>query len=318
MFAGSSIDTQAASTTAAVEVWTPTGGDRITCTAGVYGGPGAEALRLASEGMTFSGGEGLPGAVLARGVPVLLDELDDESFPRRSVAGEAGVVAALGVPIFDEDQLVSVVLFLFRGGPERVGAVELWAGQRGRMELGLSKAFYGGLGRFARLSRHVNFPMGAGLPGFVWENKCPKAVNNLAGSAGFLRSSGAETAGLAAGFGFPVCFQNELRAVMLWLSTAATPLARLHEVWLSEDGGGLRFGGGAALGRPGLLDPETAADAVPAVAEVMSTKRPVLIADPAALGAHREEAARAAGIASGVAMPVLVLGRLRAVAVLAW
>ena len=304
--------------TAAVEIWTPTSDERITCTAGVYGGPGAETLRLASEAMSFSGGEGLPGAVMARGVPVLLGELDDESFPRADTAGEAGVVAALGLPVFDEDELVSVVLFLFRGGPGHTGAVELWAGQRGRFELGLSRAHYSGLERFARLSRHVNFPMGAGLPGFVWENKCPKAVNDLSGSAGFLRSSGAETAGLAAGFGFPVCFQNELRAVMLWLSSSATPLARFHEVWISEDGGPLRFGGGAALGRPGLLDPDTAADGIPAVAEAAATKRPVLIADPDALGAHRSEAARAAGITAGIALPVLVLGRLRAVAVLAW
>ncbi len=235
--------------------------------------------------MSFSGGEGLPGAVMARGVPVLLDELDDESFPRAETAGEAGVVAALGLPVFDEDRLVSVVLFLFRGGPEHTGAVELWAGQRGRFELGLSR---GALQR-ARPLRPAEpareLPDGGrACPGFVWENKCPKAVNNLSGSAGFLRSSGAETAGLAAGFGFPVCFQNELRAVMLWLSSSATPLARFHEVWISEDGGPLRFGGGAALGRPGLLDPDTAADGIPAVAEAAATKRPVLIADPDALG----------------------------------
>ena len=311
--------TRTDSMTAGVEIWTPDeAAGRIRHAAGVYGGAGAEGLRLASADRAFSSGEGLPGAVMARGVPVLLDELDEEAFPRAQEAAEAGVVAALGLPVFDEDKLVSVVTFLFRGGPGFVGGVELWAGQRGRFELGLSNAHHSGLERFARLSRFVNFPMGSGLPGFVWENKCPKVVNQLSGSTGFLRSSGAETAGLAAAVGVPVCFQNELRAVMLWLSTRQTPLARLQEAWISGDGGGLAFGGGGALGVPGMVDPEAEASAVPAVAEAAASRRPVLVDDPARLGAFRAEAARAQGVTAGVALPVLVLGKLRAVCLLAW
>ena len=313
--------TQTNNMTAGVETWAPDeAAGRIRRTGGVYGGSGAEGLRLASAELSFSNGEGLPGSVMARGVPVLLDGLDEEAFPRAAEAAEAGVVAALGLPVFDEDRLVSVVTFLFRGGPGFVGGVELWAGQRGRFELGLSNAYHSGLDRFARLSKHVNFPMGSGLPGFVWENKCPKVVNNLAGSAGFLRSSGAETAGLAAAVGFPVCFQNELRAVMLWLSAAATPLARLQEAWISGDGDGdgLAFGGGGALGVPGMIDPEARASSIPAVAAAASSRRPVLVDDPAQLGAFRAEAARAQGVTAGVALPVLVLGKLRAVCLLAW
>ncbi|BAM04195.1 GAF domain-containing protein [Phycisphaera mikurensis] len=313
------IATQTNPMTAGVETWAPDeAAGRIRRTAGLYQGDGSEGLRLASAELSFSSGEGLPGAVMARGVPVLLDGLDEEAFPRAAEAREAGVTAALGLPVFDEDQLVSVVTFLFRGGPGFTGAVELWAGQKARFELGLAKAHYSGLERFGRLSKHVNFPMGAGLPGFVWENKCPKVVNNLQGSAGFLRSSGAETSGLAAAVGFPICFQNELRAVMLWLSTKESPLARLQEAWISGDGGALEFAGGSGLGREGLIDPNASAASVPAVATATATRRPVLFDDLASLGGHRAAAAAEAGLTMGVALPVLVLGKLRAVCLLAW
>lgn len=311
--------TQTQNMTAGVEIWTPQEeSGQISRTSGVYNGQGSEAMRAASVDRSFHSGEGLPGAVMSRGVPVLLRDLDPDSFPRFAEAQQAGVVAALGLPIFDEDRLVSVVTFLFRGGEDHMGAVELWAGQRARFELGLSEGHYCGLDRFARLSAHVNFPMGAGLPGFVWENKCPKVVNDLQTSPGFLRSSGAETSKLAVAVGFPICFQNELRAVMLWLSTKQSPLARLQEVWASGDGGELRFFSGGALDVDGLVDPAVTASSVPAVAMATATRRPVLMDDLSLLGEHRAARAAEAGISQGIALPVLVLGKLRAVCVLAW
>ncbi len=221
--------------TAAAEVWHVDADEtQAMLIDGVYGA--AEALGFSRDGLVLHAGQGLAGAVLARRVPVLLRELDREAFEGSEAAAASGVVAAIGIPVFDEEKLTAVLVVMFRGNPGMVGGVELWVGRRGRVELGLTEAYYAGLERFGKISKYVNFPIGSGLPGMAWAIGAPRLITGLGKSQAFLRSSGAESAGLVTGFGVPIVHRNELLAVMLWLSSRATPLARWHQVWESSDG----------------------------------------------------------------------------------
>ncbi|MEM7576304.1 MAG: hypothetical protein AAF328_02415 [Planctomycetota bacterium] len=292
--------TQTHGMTAAAEVWRVNDDEsQATLFEGVYGD--CEALRLGASGRTLSSGEGLVGAALARKVPVLLDRLDGESFERCDEAAAGAVVAAVALPVFNEAKLTSVAVVMFRGSPEMVGAVELWAGRRGRFELGLTEAHYAGLERFGKVSRHVNFPMGSGLPGSVWQTAMPRVMSGLGQSREFLRSSGAETSGLTDGFGYPVIYRNELKAVMLWLSSGRSPLARLHEVWRAGESGVLRV---SSVFAPGT----EAWDANEVVARSARERRPVVFDDATSGG----------GWSGGIALPVLVHDRVSTVGVLAW
>lgn len=288
--------TQTHGMTAAAEVWAVSDDEAsLSWREGVYGD--CEALRLASRDAQLASGEGLAGAALARRVPILLERLDDDCFDRTEAAASGGVVSAIGLPVFDEAKLTSVAVVMFRGQPEMVGAVELWAGRRGRFELGLTEAYYAGLERFGKVSRHVNFPMGSGLPGMVWQTAMPRVMSGLGSSREFLRSSGAETAGLTDGFGYPIVCRNELKAVMLWLSSGASPLARLHEVWQMGAAGLQRT---ASIFAPGT----EAWDASAVVEQASGERRPVVFEGD--------------GWSGGIALPVLVHDRVAGVGVLAW
>ncbi|MEO0588835.1 MAG: hypothetical protein AAF078_14500, partial [Planctomycetota bacterium] len=243
-------------------------------------------------------------------VPVLLTELDEESFERCDAAKASGIGGAVAVPVFDESRLTSVALLMLRASG-MTGAIELWAGRRGRFELGLAETFAPGLERFAKLSRYVGFPKGSGLPGLVWETSRPRLLRGIGTSNQFLRSSGAETSGLTTGFGYPVRRGNELLAVVLWLSSSVSPLARRHELWETPDGSsaGLKLtdvaDANADEHRHGALEPF--------VREAGETRRPVVF-DAAGLSVADGDNA----VSAGIALPVLVHDRLGAVGVLAW
>ncbi len=290
--------TQTHGMTAAAEVWRVNDDESVaTLLEGAYGD--CEALRLESTGTELPAGEGMAGAVLARRVPVLLEQIDGEVFERVEAARSAGVVAALGMPVFDESRLSHVVVVMFRGEPGMVGAVELWAGRRGRFELGLTEAYHAGLERFGKVSRHVNFPMGSGLPGLVWQTALPRMMTGLGQSREFLRSSGAESAGLTTGFGYPVIHRNELKAVMLWLSSEQTPLAKRHEVWRCEGRTCRRVTTEAIAD-----DASDLVDTQPFVELTVRERRPVVFETD--------------GNEDGVVLPVLVHDEVRGVGVLVW
>jgi hypothetical protein len=305
--------TQTHGMTAAAEVWrVAQDGGSLSLSQGVYGS--AEAMRIASDGLTLASGQGLAGAVLARRVPILLHELDAESFERCEAARDSGIASAVSLPVFDEAKLTYVVSFMFRGGEPRVGGVELWTGRRGRFELGMTAAFYSGLERFGAISKHVNFPRGSGLPGLVWESACPKIMTGLGSSRAFLRSSGAESAGLRTGMGLPVIHRNELQAVMLWLSSHNSPLAVAHEVWESADGRPESLACSYATRGDNAMPTSDNTQMPVLILESAQQRRPILFEDGSMLGTRWNNVS----MEGGVALPVLVHDRVRAVLMMAW
>lgn len=309
--------TQTHGITAAAEVWRIDAQESsATLENGVYGS--LEALRLASAGMALRAGEGFVGSVLARRVPVMLNELDGEVFERCEVARDGNICSILGVPLFDENKLAAVSVFMFRGDPGMVGAVELWAGRRGRLELCLTQAHYTGLDRFAAVSRYVNFPIGSGLPGLVWRDASPHLRTGLGKSPDFLRSTGAESAGLVTGLGFPIICGHQLQAVMLWLSSSGAPLARLHEVWTQAEAGGktlMRMQAHYRNANGQVLDPPVEDGTVPPLVQrCINTRRPVVFEHVSEMGLPEHYGL----LSGGIAMPVLGNGSIRAVGVFAW
>lgn len=74
--------------------------------------PGAGEFRKASEGLQFSGGEGLPGRVLSSGRAVwVADVTDDPTFTRTQLAKEAALKAAMCFPVLAGKDAVAALEF---------------------------------------------------------------------------------------------------------------------------------------------------------------------------------------------------------------
>ncbi|MEM6458202.1 MAG: GAF domain-containing protein [Planctomycetota bacterium] len=310
---------------AAAELWCPTtDGGPFALDQGVYGG--CEALRTLAERPTSEPDVTLVAEVFDQGRPRVVTDLNDLGFMVAEAAASDGVTAALLLPSFVQGEVDSVLVFYFRGGNGFRGAVELWAGTKGRFELSLDQSYYAGLDRFARISRYVNFPKGSGLPGQCWDLGMPRIVPDVKSAKGFLRSSGAESDGLSVGLGVPVMCRTELRSVLLLLSSSATPVARVHEVWIDnpapEGPGKLTrsqgvYGGLDALAAAsGNQTFSTSGEGL--VERAWSSARPVMAEGEAlaAAGAERLAAIREAQLGWAVACPVVVVDQVRAVVLL--
>ncbi len=75
---------------------------------------------------------------------------------------------------------------------------------------------------FIQVTRQTQFPIGASLPGKVFESGKPVWVEDIS-VKGFLRAAEAKAAGLKAAFAFPVQIQHEVVAVMEFFTDRAMP-----------------------------------------------------------------------------------------------
>lgn len=232
-------------------------------------------------------------------------------------------VTAWAWPVIDRDQVTSVVVMYCSTAGEVRAAIELWTGRAGRSELCLASANYTGLDRFAKLSPHISFPKGSGLPGLTWETNIPQVLEGLGTSPRFMRASGAEAEGLGIGFALPCISGSSLQAVALLLSGKARPIARVYETWLPRQrAGSLRLArtDGAYVSAPALKKASRQLD-VPAgdtwIGRAWATRKPEVVCDSTGTSLKRAGAAED-GITSGIAIPIIVLDDVSAVAVLMW
>lgn len=226
-------------------------------------------------------------------------------------------VILLGIPQFLNKDLAYISLFYFASDSSKTGAVELWQGTSGRFELGVTQGFYSNLNRFAMLSQYVNFPIGSGLPGMVWQTAHPRLIVDLANSVQFMRSTGAESAGLSKGFGYPVIEGSRLKSVILMLSSNDSPLMTYHSVW-SKQIDQMSHSEDTDYQNWNLIEWDSdeilSSKQLPKIGQIaVKEKRPVLSQHPQQVGLPASGNFNAA-----IALPVLEHDVVRAIGVLAW
>lgn len=215
----------------ATEVWTPDEtGERLVLSSGIYGA--LDDFARISAGHGFARGEGLPGKAWAEARPVVLKGFEGSFFQRADAAREAGLTAAVAIPVFDGETLKAVLVFLCGDDDERIGAIEIWeAESKDAGELKLHDGYYGAARHFEWVSQHTHFPRGSGLPGSVWAARTPILMRDLGAGYAFVRAESAGKAGLTTGLGLPVPTPGEAERVLTLLSARGAPIARRFEIW---------------------------------------------------------------------------------------
>ena len=208
------------------EVWVPQG-DRLVLSQATYGD--LAEFASVSERESFARGEGLPGKAWADRKPVVLKQFDGSYFKRAEAAKAAGLTAAVAIPIFAGKVLKAVVVTLCSDQGGRVGAIELWAAQGGRLTL--DAGYYGAAAEFESVSKTVEFARGVGLPGGAWAANTPILMRDLGSSHGFVRSKSAGQAGLTNGLGLPIPSPSGIAMVLALLTAKGTPIAHRFEIW---------------------------------------------------------------------------------------
>ncbi len=114
------------------QAWLPRAdGVAIECSPAWYSrGGNRVGFRTASLGFAFAPGEGLPGRVWATRQPAWVSDVtQDDNFPRAPFAREAGLKAALGVPVTAGEEVLAVLeFFLDKPRPQDAQTVDLVAG----------------------------------------------------------------------------------------------------------------------------------------------------------------------------------------------
>lgn len=208
------------------EVWVPRG-DRLVHAGGDYGD--LTGFEAASRRESFAHGEGLPGRAWTEARPLVLKGFDGSYLKRVEAAREAGLSAAVAIPVFAADVLKAVLVVLCAGDAEHVGALEVWAETNGK--LSLEDGFYGAAEHFEWVSRRTTFPRGQGLPGAVLAGNAPILMRDLGSAYRFVRAEAAGKAGLTTGLGLPVASPSGPARVVTLLSARGTPIARRFEIW---------------------------------------------------------------------------------------
>ena len=208
------------------EVWVPEG-DRLVHAGGDYGD--LAGFEAASRQASFARGEGLPGAAWAVARPVVLKGFDGSYFKRTEAAREAGLSAAVAIPVFAGAALRAVLVVLCAGDQDHIGAIEVWAEKDGMSSL--EDGYYGAAEHFEWVSKRTTFPRGQGLPGGVLASASPILMRDLGSGYRFVRAEAAGKAGLTTGLGLPVAAPNGPARVVTLLSARGTPIARRFEIW---------------------------------------------------------------------------------------
>lgn len=220
------IDTPTRTFIEVAEVWVPDG-DKLVLGDGNYGT--LDAFAEASRRESFAWGEGLPGKAWAEGRPVVLKTFDGSYFKRTEAAKEAGLTAAVAVPVFSDKVLKAVLVVFCADDDLRTGAIEVWKDSSGVMML--EDGYYGAARHFEWVSQHTHFPHGQGLPGGVWASQTPILMRDLGSGYRFIRADSAGKAGLTTGIGMPIPVPDGASYVLALLSARGTPIARRFELW---------------------------------------------------------------------------------------
>ncbi len=298
----------------AVEVWIPDG-DLLQLHSGAYGH--LAQFEQASADLVLRKGQGLPGAASESGRVEVWQQLGPP-FVRTGPARDAGLEAAVALPIYRGHEMAAVVAFFCGARAQTGGCIEVWE-PGPHDELVHREGYYGGLRRFEEQSRNLRLRRGQGLPGAVLQRGSPCIVDDLRTSESFVRAQAARESGVQSGLGIPLFCGATISQIVLFLSAESTPLARAFEVWLPTSSGELEC---AQAFYSAGLDRFAARASVPVpsgqslVGRVFETALPRAI-DPAQTASFSRHAeASAAGLDMAVGLPIHDGERVRAVVLL--
>ena len=148
--------------------------------------------------------------------------------------GDAAIVL-IQIPIFLEQNCLAIVALGLKPSQHHAAALECWTGHHGTPELAIQESITWGLDRFAEMSQYFHFPIGAGIPGKVWQVGAPIAIDGLGSANPFMRSSGAMSEGLETGWGIPVIKQHKLCGSFVALTGKNTRVSESLEVYLLHE-----------------------------------------------------------------------------------
>jgi hypothetical protein len=296
----------------AVEVWVPDG-DLLQLRSGAYGH--LAAFEQASTELVLRKGQGLPGAAWQSGRPEVWQQLGPP-FVRVEPAREAGLEAAVALPIFRGHEMSSVVVFFCGTRVQTGGCIEVWEPNEVG-QLTLLDGYYGGLEAFEQASRVLTFERGQGLPGAVLQRASPCIMEDLRSADAFVRAAAARTNGVSSGLGIPLFCGSRVAEVVLFLSAETTPLARAFEIWLpTADGAAECIQAYYAPGLESFASRVERGEPCDLASRIFAQGLPQAFNPARMPGFVRHPEASASGLDLGVALPIHDGERVRAVVLL--
>lgn len=215
------------------ELWVPKG-EHLVLSAGAYG-PHTEFARVSARSR-FRRGEGLPGAIWATERALAWRDLKTH-FVRAELAATAGIDAALGFPWFVGRELVGVITFLLTASTGAAAAVEIWNHDDTIEVLRHGGGLYAHAEEFERVSKLVQFPYAAGLPGLVWSRGVPVVLDDVRASSEFVRAGLSARAGLKRAVGLPIYRERRIVHVLTMLGAESRPFVRAFELFTQTEEG---------------------------------------------------------------------------------
>ncbi len=308
-----------------IEVWVPDADGALLVLGSAWYGA-AKRFGMLSRQMCFGRGEGLPGQAWEAGRPVVLKQFEGSAFRRTQAAHADGLTAGIALPVFGGDTLNAVVLIFCSDNDQQAGAIELWRNEASiSKDLVLDDGYYGSTSSvFEYISRRTAFRKGTGLPGLAWETGLPVFMEDLGKGGRFLRADSAQKVGINRGFAIPCSISSATPGadsyVMAFLSALATPIVRRFESWLPDTAGTSLWRREGFCEVAGGLDLTSAQDRVEkghgVLGQAFASGVPQVslqaTTEPGGVGSG----ARAVGLGTVVALPVLQAGKV--LAVVAW
>lgn len=211
----------------AVEIWLPQG-EVLALGAGSYRHHAELAQQSAALRLVY--GQGLPGAVWAKGQTLLWRELPG-LFVRAGLAAEAGIDAVMGWPLYDGKRLVAVVTLLLARRSEAPGCVEVWDVSDELDVLKHGGGYYVRCGELERFSTFIQFPRGTGLPGLTWVGGGVQVMEDVTQSNAFIRAGLCASCGLKHGIGLPIFRDQKVVQVVTLFCSERRPFVTSAELY---------------------------------------------------------------------------------------
>jgi len=114
-----------------------------------------------------------------------------------------------------------------------IRVAEIWVPDSDKSLLEFGAGLYANAVEFGAASRSMCFGRGEGLPGRVWDEGHPVVLQQLQGGY-FQRAAAAKAAHLACALAFPVYFDDELKAVVVFFCGGEDAQAGAIELWRND------------------------------------------------------------------------------------